>query len=101
MTLEISILGPFEVSRAGRRVELGPPQQRALLALLALRPGSIVPLDAIVDALWGDDPPASATKVVQTYVSRLRRVLGAAAIESRDGGYALRATRWTPLGSRT
>ena len=93
MTLEISVLGPVEVARAGRRGELGPPQQRALLALLALRPGSIVPLDAIVDALWPDDPPASATKVVQTYISRLRRLLGPEAIESRDGGYVLHVPR--------
>src|SRR5512145_645103 len=93
MPLAISILGPIDVVRDGRHVELGSPQQRAVLALLALRPGAYVPLDAIVDALWPEDPPASAAKVVQTYISRLRRALGAEAIDLRDGGYALRVPR--------
>jgi DNA-binding SARP family transcriptional activator/DNA-binding beta-propeller fold protein YncE len=93
MPLAISILGPIDVVRDGRHVDLGSPQQRALLALLALRPGAYVPLDAIIDALWPDDPPASAAKVVQTYISRLRKALGAEVIDLRDGGYALSVPR--------
>ena len=62
MPLEISILGPVEVTRDGRGVELGSPQQRALLALLALQPGNLIPLESMVDALWPDDPPASASR---------------------------------------
>jgi YVTN family beta-propeller protein len=89
MGIEISLLGAVEASSGGHRVELGPPQQRALLALLALRNGAVVPVSAIVDALWPDDPPASAAKVVQTYVSRLRKSLGEEAIERRGSGYAL------------
>jgi class 3 adenylate cyclase len=93
MSVEISILGPVEAARCGRAVDLGGPQQRALLALLAIRGGAIAPVDTLIDALWPDDPPASAAKIVQTYVSRLRKVLGEEAIERRGGGYALRAAR--------
>ena len=88
MTVTISVLGPVEAARDGNRVDLGAPQQRALLALLATS-RSPASLDTIIDTLWPDDPPASAAKVVQTYVSRLRKALGEDAIERRGGGYAL------------
>ena len=88
MTVVISILGPVEAVRDGNRVDLGAPQQRALLALLATSRGP-TPLETIIDRLWPDDPPASAAKVVQTYVSRLRKALGEDTIERRGGGYAL------------
>jgi len=91
--IRIAILGPVEAARGGRALELGGRQQRALLGLLAVRGGAVVPVDAIVDALWPDDPPPSATKVVQTYVSRLRKALGDEAIERRGPGYALRVDR--------
>ena len=88
MTVTISVLGPVEAARDGKRVDLGAPQQRALLALLATSRGP-TSLDTIIDTLWPDDPPASAAKVVQTYVSRLRKALGEDTIERRGGGYAL------------
>ena len=89
MPVEIRLLGTVEAAVDGSEIDLGPPQQRALLALLALHRGNRVRVDAIVDALWPDDPPPSATKVVQTYVSRLRKSLGADAISRVDSGYAL------------
>ena len=67
----------------------GSPQQRTLLALLALHVGSAVRLAAIEDVLWDDEPPPSATKVVQTYVSRLRKLLGADSIQFAPSGYTL------------
>lgn len=91
MPVEIRLLGTVGAAVDGSEVDLGPPQQRALLALLALHRGNRVRVDAIVDALWPDDPPASAAKVVQTYVSRLRKTLGAEAINRVDSGYALAA----------
>jgi DNA-binding SARP family transcriptional activator/predicted ATPase len=57
-------------------VSVGTPQQRALLALLILNANEVVSRDTIVDELWGESPPASAPKLVQTYVSRLRKALG-------------------------
>jgi YVTN family beta-propeller protein len=92
MTINISILGPLEATRNGRTLELGPPQQRALLALLAVDTGRVVAVDAIIDGLWPRDPPRSAGKVVQTYVSRLRRTLGEQVIERRGRGYLLSAS---------
>jgi predicted ATPase/DNA-binding SARP family transcriptional activator len=88
--VEVSLLGPVEATRSGRAVDLGGPQQRALLALLALRAGRVVPVGSLIDALWPESPPASAGKVVQTYVSRLRKTLGEEAIERRGAGYLLR-----------
>jgi DNA-binding SARP family transcriptional activator/streptogramin lyase len=88
MTVLLSILGPVEATRDGDRVDLGAPQQRALLALLATSRGP-VSLETVVDTLWPDDPPPSAPKIVQTYVSRLRKALGEDVIERRGGGYAL------------
>lgn len=88
--MEITILGPVGALRDGRPVALGGPQQRALLALLALHANEAVPVTRLIDELWPEQPPASAVKVVQTYVARLRRELGADAVETRGTGYALR-----------
>ena len=78
--LRVSVLGPFEVRVDGRSVGPAGPRRRGLLALLALEPGAVVPVETLVDRLWGTEPPASAVNVVQTYVSAWRRVLG-----GRDG----------------
>jgi DNA-binding SARP family transcriptional activator len=79
------LLGPVE---APAKLPGGKP--RALLARLLLEPGRVVPVDTLVDDLWRD-PPASAHKVVQVYVSQLRKALGADAIETRAPGYLARA----------
>jgi len=79
------LLGPVE---APAKLPGGKP--RALLARLLLEPGRVVPVDTLVDDLWRD-PPASAHKVVQVYVSQLRKALGPDAIETRAPGYLVRA----------
>jgi YVTN family beta-propeller protein len=89
MAVDVLVLGPVEAKRDGVSVELGGPQQRAILVLLAMRGGELLPMDATVDALWPESPPQTATKIVQTYVSRLRSVLGDDAIVRRGAGYAL------------
>jgi DNA-binding SARP family transcriptional activator len=91
MALHLNLLGPVEVMLDGRPLPLGATKQRAVLALLALQANTTVAVDRIVDGLWGDEPPATATKMVQLYVSRLRRVLAGsgAAIETHGRGYAL------------
>lgn len=73
--LDHRILGPFEVRRDGTPLALGGPRQRAVLAILALAPNTPVSADALVDRLWGDDPPVTATATLQAYISGLRRAL--------------------------
>ena len=73
--VEFRLLGPLEAVVDGAPVRLGPPQQRALLALLLLNANEVVSRDRIVDELWGERPPATAIKLVQVYVSALRKVL--------------------------
>lgn len=70
------VLGPLRVSLDGCEVELGSAKRRDLLAFLLLRAGSTVTRAEIVDALWGAEPPPSATNLVQTYVKGLRQALG-------------------------
>ena len=73
---------------------LGAPKQRAVLAMLALQAGRTVSADRLAEGLWGEQPPASAPKMVQLYVSQLRRVLDGErrAIVTRGRGYELRLT---------
>jgi YVTN family beta-propeller protein len=89
--MEFRILGPLEVWEGGRELELGAGRQRALLALLLLHANEVVSAERLIDELWGEQPPPSASKVVQGYVSQLRRVLPAATIDTRAPGYLLRA----------
>ena len=69
-----------------------PHGQRVVLGLLAVSAGSPVWFDAIADLLWGESPPASAVGIVQTYVSRLRLVLGAGVLLREAAGYRLQVT---------
>lgn len=79
----------------GRPVDLGAPQQRALLAALVIADGSLVSRTGLIDRLWPEDPPASAPKLVQKYVSALRSALGHGSIVTEGGGYRLAVD---PLG---
>ncbi|MGW5731699.1 MULTISPECIES: AfsR/SARP family transcriptional regulator [Streptomyces] len=85
------LLGPVEAWRAGRRLGLGGPKPRALLAALLLEPGRVVSADALIDAIWGENPPDTARSLIQSYVSALRRALSADAIETRPPGYLIHA----------
>lgn len=87
--LEIRLLGPLEAVRGGRQVPLGGPKQRLVLAVLALHAGTVVSADRLVEALWEDEPPPTASTALQGHVSRLRRLLGAEAIATRPPGYVL------------
>ena len=90
VTREYRILGPLDALVDGRPVNLGPPRQRALLAVLLAQENRLVPAGRIVDQLWPDDPPSSADNLVQGYVSGLRKALGKDAIETRGAGYVVR-----------
>ncbi|MFJ5639761.1 AfsR/SARP family transcriptional regulator [Streptomyces sp. NPDC093223] len=98
--MRFQILGPVRLWRGSTDVRLGPPKQRALLALLLAHAGQPVPLHEIVDALWHADPPATAANVVHRHVAALRRLLepelvsGTASgrLVRASGGYALQVT---------
>jgi DNA-binding SARP family transcriptional activator/predicted ATPase len=87
--MEFRVLGPLEGSGRGRAVSLGPRKQRALLARLLLDANRTVAVERLLDDLWGDDLPESAVKMVQVYVSGLRKVLPDGMLCTRPPGYAL------------
>jgi DNA-binding SARP family transcriptional activator len=83
--LRISVLGPLTATRDGVFIPLGPELQRAVLGLLALQPNTAVHRDVLIDALWGDRPPDTAVAMIQSYISRLRRLLAPAHGGGRAG----------------
>jgi predicted ATPase/DNA-binding SARP family transcriptional activator len=87
--VEFRILGPLEVAGPGGLVRLEAAKQRALLGVLLLHPNEVVSRERLIDELWGPRPPATAAKLVQTYVSQLRRALGPELIATRPPGYQL------------
>jgi DNA-binding SARP family transcriptional activator len=88
--IRFGVLGALEAREGRRALELGSARQRALLAFLLMHANEVVSSDRLIDALWGENRPASAAKVVQGYVSRLRRGLSAETILTRGSGYVLR-----------
>ena len=91
--MQIRVLGHLEVTVDDRPVVLGGPKQRAVLAMLGLEANRTVTADRLAEGLWGEEPPASAGKMVQNYVWRLRHALpddGGAAILTHGRGYELR-----------
>jgi DNA-binding SARP family transcriptional activator/ABC-type branched-subunit amino acid transport system substrate-binding protein/streptogramin lyase len=88
--VDFRILGPLEVFEGGRGVVLGGGKQRALLAVLVLHRNEIVSSDRLIDMLWSGRPPATAAKIVQLYVSQLRKVLGSEILVTQAPGYVLR-----------
>src|SRR3954449_8817507 len=91
--MDVQVLGAVEASVDGRSIRLGGGKPRALLAMLALDAGSTVSTARLIDGLWGEAPPATANKLVQVYVSQLRKALAAGgdgpAIVTRRHGYEL------------
>jgi DNA-binding SARP family transcriptional activator len=85
--MEFRILGPLEAEADGRRLTVGGTKQRALLAVLLLNANRVVPTERLIDELWDDEPPDTARKAVQVYVSKLRRLLGADVLVTRSPGY--------------
>ena len=87
--MEFSILGPLDAVDDGASVDLAGGKQTALLAFLLLQAGRVVPMDRLVDGLWGEDVPESAPKMVQIFVSQLRKRLPRGLIQTRSPGYRL------------
>ena len=72
--LEFRLLGPLEVTSDGNTVGLAGQRQRALLALLLVRAGELVPSERLIDELWGEQPPRTATTSLQNSISQLRKL---------------------------
>ncbi|SCL34070.1 DNA-binding transcriptional activator of the SARP family [Micromonospora rhizosphaerae] len=96
--MEFRLLGAVEVWAGDQQVDLGPRQQRLVLAILALNVNQLVPLDRLVDLTWPDSPPQTARHAIHVRVSQLRTVLAMAGadrddvkINTRGPTYVLRA----------
>ena len=93
--VEFRILGPLEVQADGHQLQLGGRKQRALLVVLLLNANEVVSRDRLIDALWGERPPPTASHTLDAYVSRLRKALasdgdGGVRLVTRAPGYVLR-----------
>lgn len=97
-TLRVQVLGPIRVWRDDTEIRLGPTRQRALFAVLAFRRDHVVSRDELINAVWGEQAPATAEGSVHTYVSGLRRALepdrsrraASTLLTSESTGYRLR-----------
>ncbi|MGZ3144886.1 BTAD domain-containing putative transcriptional regulator [Lentzea chajnantorensis] len=93
---EVRILGPVEVCGPLGRAELNGVRQRSVVAVLALRAGTPVSVDRLVDVLWGDDPPRTAVRSLHSHVARVRQALAdcgmPGALVTGPGGYRLDAS---------
>jgi DNA-binding SARP family transcriptional activator/tetratricopeptide (TPR) repeat protein len=91
--VRVLVLGPVVVRAGGAEVNLGGPKPKALLSALLLQARQVVSVDRLVDVIWEESPPQSATALVHTYVSTLRRGFAAAglggAVATRAPGYVL------------
>jgi basic membrane lipoprotein Med (substrate-binding protein (PBP1-ABC) superfamily)/DNA-binding SARP family transcriptional activator len=95
--MQFRILGTLEAGIGEAAVELGPPKQRAVLAIMLMHVGQILPIDRLIDLLWGETAPRTAAHSVQVYISELRRALdplvGREVIITRQPGYLLDVPR--------
>ena len=92
--MEFDVLGPLVVRSGDQVIEVPGRKQRALLVALLLHVGEVVSVDRLIDAIWGDDPPANPKNALQSQVSQLRRHLRderQQLVVSRSPGYVLRA----------
>ena len=72
--LRLCLSGPVEVLVRETPVDLGPPQRRAVLAALAVDAGRPVPIEVLIDRIWGADPPTGARRALYAHIARLRRL---------------------------
>ncbi|MEU6603346.1 AfsR/SARP family transcriptional regulator [Streptomyces flaveolus] len=101
--VRFAVLGPVRAWCEGQELDLGSPQQRAVLAALLLREGHLVSTEQLIYGIWGSNPPLAAVSTVRTYVSRLRRILEPdrsgggrnQVVVSVGGGYAIPKTEIT------
>jgi DNA-binding SARP family transcriptional activator len=89
--MQFRVLGPLEVLRDGRAVDVRGSKRRSVLALLVLHANEVVRRDRLIEELWGERVPANAAGALQNHVSRLRKDLGADVVVTKPWGYVLRA----------
>jgi DNA-binding SARP family transcriptional activator len=96
--VELGVLGPLQVRQYGLPVAIPGAKPRAILIMLGLNHGSVVAADTLVELLWGDDPPRTAIKALQTHVSSLRRTLGDGFVLTEGTGWTLNPATETDAG---
>ena len=84
--MDVKVLGPLEAHENGRSITPTAGKPRQVLALLALQAGHVMTVSALIEELWGMQPPRSALTTLQTYILQLRRRIESALGESRPGG---------------
>ncbi|CCH29668.1 BTAD domain-containing putative transcriptional regulator [Actinosynnema sp. NPDC047251] len=92
MEVRFGLLGEVTAHVGGRPVDLGPARQRCVLAALAVDANRVVPLDTLVERVWGAATPRRGPAALHSYISRLRQALAGSAevdLVRRSGGYAL------------
>jgi class 3 adenylate cyclase len=104
-TVELGVLGPLQVRQYGLPVAIPGAKPRAILTMLGLHGGSVVSADTFLELLWGDDPPRTAAKALQTHISSLRRTLGDGFVLTVGTGWTLTTTesdasRYTVVAKR-
>ncbi|HZU49303.1 MAG TPA: BTAD domain-containing putative transcriptional regulator, partial [Mycobacterium sp.] len=87
--MELGVLGPLQVRRDGAPVTIPGAKPRAILTMLGLHGGSVVSTESLIELLWGDDPPRTAAKALQTHISSLRRTLGDGFVLTQGTGWIL------------
>ncbi|GAA1917612.1 hypothetical protein GCM10009837_48480 [Streptomyces durmitorensis] len=98
--MRFELLGPLRALRGAEEVPLGPPKQRAVLAVLLLQEGRPLSYEGLVDAVWGDEPPVHVRNLVQKYVSGVRRAFASAGTTDATGTTGGPALTWTGSGYR-
>ncbi|MDA2889605.1 BTAD domain-containing putative transcriptional regulator [Mycolicibacterium sp. BiH015] len=89
--MELGVLGPLQVRQFGLPVAIPGAKPRAVLTMLGLHAGSVVAADTLVELLWGDEPPRTAAKALQTHISALRRALGDGFVLTMGSGWVVNA----------
>jgi DNA-binding SARP family transcriptional activator len=87
--MRFKVLGPLHVTGSEGPITLGGPKQRAVLAHLLVRANELVPAESLNDQVWSGEPPEAARGTIHSYISHLRKALGADRIEGRPPGYVL------------
>src|SRR5580700_8217671 len=91
--MRFRLLGPLEIRAGEDWLGIGAPKWRSVLAALLINAGQIVPVDTLINEVWGETPPAKAGNLISIYVLRLRRLLGdtdSTLLVTRAPGYLLR-----------